>query len=328
MRLPAIGHKVAALCLLLASSAMNAAVLTLPAPATQGRPLADNNNAQALDLPSSCLSDPHCQVQSSQPVEPAPGPAAEQAIAPAPTIDISHFTPSFAAGSSGDAAFQTLSGAPLKAYPAISAFGGAANGGLADETAFSWQFSQGLMQTVTSMRNLLALQDDMPGDGLHADFAMSGRCQDAGMAAIHPECAIGGFEPVTRSLCVASDGSYNTIGASGQRDCPAGSIYVSNKRGAATAEYAAYAQSLSSFVKDATNFHRLQSADVRFPRQEGLARQSWRGGDSSVNPGGEPEPGLLRKIMGWLKDPIVIVLLGLGMVGVLVTDAVIRARRT
>lgn len=330
MRLPAIGHKVAALCLLLANSAVNAAVLTLPSPPPQERPLADNNNVQVLDLPSPCASDPRCQLQAIQPAEPLTGPAAEQPIAPAPTFDMSQFGSSFAAGGTGDTAFQTLSGAPLKAYPGISSFGNAGGGALDDSPTLAWQFSQGVMQTVTNVRSLMALPEDWQDNALHADIAMSGSCQDAGMARIRPECAVGGFEPVTRSLCVARDGSFNTIGASAQRDCPAGSVYVSNKRGAVSAEYAAYAQSLSSFVKDATNFHRLQSSDGRFPREEGPARQAWRGNgsDSYASPGGEQEPGLLRKLMGWLKDPIVIALLGLGLVGILVADAVVRARRT
>lgn len=327
MRLPAIGHRVAVLCLLLASSAANAAVLTLPVPPPHERPLADNNKAPAIDLSPSCASDPRCQLQAGQPAEPAPGPAAEPPIAPAPTIDISQFSPSFTAGSTGDTAFQTLSGSPLKAYPAIASFGDGAPGQLTDSPTFAWQFSQGVMQTVTNVRALMALPEEWQANFLQADIAMPGRCQDAGMAGIHPECAAGGFEPVMRSLCVASDGSYNTIGASAQRDCPPGSVYVSSKRSAGSAEYAAYVQSLTSYVKDAANFHRLQSVDTRFPRQEGPARQSWHCSDCIVVADGEPAPGLLRRVINWLKDPVVIVLLGLWIVAALVADALLRARR-
>ena len=325
MRLPATGHKAAALWLLLASTAANAAVLTLPAPNSHERPPA--GNVHTLDLQSACASEARCQLQSGLETDSLPGQGADQAIAPAPVIDMSQFTSSFTAGSTGDGALLSLVGNPLQAYPTIPASGGAATGGAADDEAFAWKFSQGLAQAVTNMRALVALPEDRQGNALFADAAMTGTCQDAGMAGTHPECAAGSFVPVVRSLCVAGDGSYNTVGATGQRDCPKGSIYVSNKRGAGTAEYAAYAQSLNGFAKDAVSFYRLQSAETRFPRHESAARQAWSCRECNDGQAGEAEPSLRQRVLAWLKDPSVMLLLGLVLVGAVVADAVIKSRR-
>jgi hypothetical protein len=312
MKLPAIVRKTAALCLFLAGHAAHATVLTFTMP-----------DGQTLDAPPACASDPGCQLQAGLPAALSPGLLADQALMPAPANDIRHFTSPLAAAGAEDDVFLSLIGNQAKATPSVAAERQDAAGEESDELALMRKLSQGLRQTYTNIHALVALPDHYRGNARDAGNAPSVQCHEG----INIGCDAGGFAPVMGSLCVGSDGSYNSIGAANQAACPAGSVYVGNKRGAGMVEYAAYAQSLRSFAKDASSRYSLQSFDERYSRNDAGARQYRRCSDCDPDTGLAAEPGLLLRAMRWLREPSSMLVLVLGAIAVLGADAVIRRRR-
>lgn len=314
MKTPAIVRVVAALCLLLASNAASTTVLTITMP-------------DGYTLQSTCASDPGCQLQAGLPAAFSPGHIADQAFMPVSSHDFSNAPSSFAAGGTEDDVFLSLTGSQPTTSPNVPAERNDAAGEVTDDQALLRKFSLGLRRTYTSIHALVALPDHYQGNAREVGNTVSGQCHEGGAAGANAECAAGGFAPVMSSLCVASDGSYNSIGAASQAACPAGSIYVGHKRGAGTAEYAAYVQSLRNFAKDAASRYSLQSVDERYFHNEAIPRQYRRCSECDVDQTHAQEPGLLLQAMKWLREPSSMLLLGLGLVAVLVGDAVVRGRR-
>jgi hypothetical protein len=147
-----------------------------------------------------------------------------------------------------------------------------------------------------------------------AGNTVAGQCYELSAAGANAGCVAGGLVPVLSSLCVASDGSYNTIGASNQGDCPAGSLYVSNNLGTSTAEYAVFSQSLSNYAKNAANANYLLSVKVQYLGNEAGAEQLWICSQCDVGETHVPEPGSL-------------LLLALGLLALLAA-AQFKTRRT
>jgi len=315
MKLPAIIRKAAALCLLLAGNATSATVLTFTMP-----------SGYTLDVQSTCASDPGCQLQAGPPMALSPGLIADQAhqaLMPASANDISHFTSPLAAAGAEDDVFLSLIGNQPADRQADRNDGA---GEVSDDLALMRKLSQGLRQTYTNIHALVALPDNYQAGARDAGAAVSGQCREGGTAGANAGCAAGAFAPVVSSLCVASDGSYNTIGAASQAACPPGSVYVGSKRGAGTAEYAAYAQSLKNFAKDAASRYSMPSFDERYTRNDAGPTQYRRCTDCDLDQN-QAEPGLLTQVMQWLREPSSMLMLVLGLAAVLGADAAIRGRR-
>lgn len=310
----AIVRKITALCLLLLGCVANATVLTLPTPNAYEGQLFNNFNIYSLDLLQKCASDPRCQPQAGVPVASSPGQIADQAIVLTSANGMSNFTSPFAAGSAVDDVFLSPTGNQSATYPNLPTFGNDAGGQFTGDQAFTWEINLGLLQSYLGLHDLVFLFDNNQGNANGAgnvslwaqariiDAAgntVAGQCYEMSAAGANAGCVGGGYVPVLSSLCVASDGSYNTIGASNQGDCPAGSIYVSNNLGTSTAEYAAYSQSLSNFAKNAANANYLLSVDVRYIGNESGAEQLWLCSECDVSQNRVPEPGsLLLLAMG------------------------------
>lgn len=310
MILPAIARKAAALCLLMASNAASATILTLPTPSADERQLYSRAGADAPDLLSACGSATDCQLQSSLPVASSPGPG----IAP-PANGRNYFTSSFAAG--GIDMFRSRTGQQFMTYPDEPVFANDAIDDDGSDEELEWKVKLRLRQAYTNMRALVATDD-----------IIQGNVRDSGRAAVNAGTGTGSVVPDLGNLCVGRDGSFNT-GASAKSDCPNGSIYVSSKRGVsmAEAEYAAYAQSVSFSAKNIASSNALQTADLRYARNDPALRQFRRCDDCDADLASLSEPGPLQKLVRWMKHPVSLALLALGLIATVVADAVGKSRR-
>lgn len=311
MTLPTIIQKAAALCLLLGSTAANATVLTFTMP-----------TGYSLDSQPGCMLDAACLFQAGLPAALSLGLLSDQALMPAPANDLSHITSHFAANDAEDDVFLSLARKPAKTSPDTPAdrHGSTTEGD--DDLALMKKLSQGLRQTYSSIHALVALPDDYQGHARDAGNPPSVECHDG----VNVGCDAGAFDPVMASLCASGNG--NAVGATSKAACPTGSVYVGNMRGAGTAEYADYAQLLRNFAKDTASHYSLTSFDGHAPRNDASARQSRHCGDCDPELSHEYKPGMLRKVLLWLRDPLSILLLGLGLVAALCADALLRARRS
>lgn len=312
MTLPAIVRKAAALCLLLASNAASTTILTLPAPGADERQLYKHLDAGAPALLSACGSAPDCQLLSSLPLASSTG----EGMAPPPVNGRNYFTSSFAAG--GIDMFRSRTGQQFMTYPDEPIFPNDAIDDDGSDEELEWKVKLRLLQAYTNMRTLVATDD-----------ISQGNARDAGKAGANAGNAAGSAVPDLGSLCVGRDGSFNITGASARSDCPTGSIYVSTKRGAsmAEAEYAAYAQSVSFPGRGIASSHALQTADLRYTRNDPTLRQYRRCDDCDVDPASLSEPGPLQKLVRWMKHPVSLAVLALGLIATIVADAVGKSRR-
>jgi hypothetical protein len=329
MKIPALVRKTAALCLFMASGFASATMLTLPTPNSYEGQLFNNFNVYSLDLLQKCAADPRCQPQAGVPVASGPGQIADQAIVLTSANGMSNFTSPFASGSAVDDVILTPTGNQSSTFPNLPGYGSDAGGQFAGDQVDSWEINLGLLQSYLGLHDLVFLFDNNQGNARDAgnisvmaqvrviDTAgntVAGQCYELSAAGANAGCVAGGLVPVLSSLCVASDGSYNTIGASNQGDCPAGSLYVSNNLGTSTAEYAVFSQSLSNYAKNAANANYLLSVKVQYLGNEAGAEQLWICSQCDVGETHVPEPGSL-------------LLLALGLLALLAA-AQFKTRRT
>lgn len=310
MKLPSVVRKNFALCLLLASNAASAAVLTLPTP-----------NAPSPDLQSSCGSDPGCQPLAGVPVTSPPGQIADQRMVLTSANGLSNFTSPFAGDSTLDDAFPSPTGNQSTAFPSAPTSGNDATDEFSRDQASMRKMNRRLLQSYQSMPALGSPLDTNQGNR-DAGAPVSGQCDEA-----NGGCAARDFLPLLTSLCEASDGVHHTFGLSSQSDCPADIMHVSNYISTSKAELTAYLHSVGNFAKDAVDANQLQSADVRYFSNHAAPKQTWRCSECNVDQTREPEPGWLRQMLMRLKDPVSLLLLTLAVIALLTVDAVVKARR-
>lgn len=311
MKLTSIIRKTLTLCAFLAGGAAHATVLTVPAPNSYEGQLFNGLNIYSLDLLNKCASDPRCQPQAGTPVASSPGNIADQAIILTSANGMSNFTSPFPTGTAVDDVILTPTGNQSSTFPNMPGFGSDPGNQFSGDQANTWEINLGVLQSYLGSHDLMFLFDNNQGNARDAGnisiwaqvrvIDTSGNTVDnqcyqlsAGSGCTAGPSSLADYLPVLSSLCVAADGSYNTIGASNQGDCPAGSIYVSNNLGTSTAEYAAFSQSLNNYVKGG-NSNYLLSVDVRYFGNEAGAEQLWLCSECTV--GGTtnqtPEPGSL-----------------------------------
>ncbi|MBY0241239.1 MAG: hypothetical protein K2X55_18175 [Burkholderiaceae bacterium] len=307
MKLPTIVQKTAALCLLLGSTVANATVLTFAMP-----------HGYSLESQHGCLVDAACLLQTDQPIAPALGQLADQALMPVSANDLSYINSRFSTNGMGEDVFLSLARIPTKTAA------GASTDDDSDELMLMKKLIRGLRQTYASINAMVALPDNSQGNGRDANDTLAALCNEG----ISIGCDTGAFAPVLNNVCVGSDGSYNSFGAASQAACPAGSVHVRYQRGTGKAEYAAYAQSLKNFAKETTISYSMPSFEGRSPRNEASTKRHRYCDDCNLEQPQESEPGLLRKMLNWLKDPLALILLGIGLVAVLCADTLLRARRS
>lgn len=309
MKFTSIVRKTLTLCAFLAGGAAHATVLTVPAPNSYEGQLFNGLNIYSLDLLTKCASDPRCQPQAGTPVQSSPGNIADQAIVLTSADGMSNFTSPFATGSAVDDVILTPTGNQSSTFPNLPSFGTDAGGQFSGDQANTWEINLGLLQSYLGNHDLMFLFDNNQGNAKDAgniSIWAQVRVINSSGATVDSQCyqlstgsgctagpaSVSDYLPVLSSLCVAADGSYNTIGASNQGDCPAGSIYVSNNLGTSTAEYAAFSQALNNYVKTADSSY-LLSVDVRYVGNEAGAEQLWLCSECSVGTHQTPEPGSL-----------------------------------
>lgn len=311
MKLPAIVRNITALCLLLASTAQNATVLTIPTSNPGEHQLLNNPNAQPLDSQAVCTSAPGCQFAAGQ--------IASRGIEPTSANGMSDVT-AFISASRTEAP-QPPAGSQSATYSHVPDYVLQAADELTSDEDLKWKVKLRLLQAYTGIHSLASLIDTDQGSTRDAGNNISAQYHEISAAGTNAGYASGGFASNSTSLCVAGDGSYNTIGASTQKACPAGSIYVSAQRSASMAEYTAYAQSLNYSGRGAAH-NALRSLDLHQTRNAPAPGQLKRCSTCDLDQSGDPEANLQMRILRWMKEPTSILLMVVLLLGVLVANAV------
>lgn len=312
MKLPAIVRNITALCLLLVSSVQNASVLTIPTSNPGERQVLPPPNAHPLDAQAACASASGCQ--------PPTGQIPSQAIDPTSANGMSDLSAPIAAvraeASLPPAGSQTATYSHVPAYVLQ-----AADEFTSDEDV-KWKVKLRMLQAYTGIHSLASLIDTDQGNARDAGNNLSAQYQEISAVGANAGYATGGLAPNSSSVCVASDGSYNTIGAATQKACPPGSIFVSAQRSASMAEYTAYAQSLNYSAKGAASHNVLRSLDSHQTSNAPAPEQLKRCSTCDFNLNGESEADLQARILRWMKEPTSILLMVVLLFGVLIANAV------
>ncbi|GAB2863431.1 hypothetical protein GCM10027277_35120 [Pseudoduganella ginsengisoli] len=324
MKLPAIVRKITVLFLLVASQTASATVVTLVAPSASERQV-QNNRANAADSQPGCTSDGGCQLLAGATAVPAPSQLAAPANEAAAGNDISYFTSTFAAVRT-DSVLSSPGSQPGPSYSVPTHAIEAADQYASDEE-LKWKVKLKMLQAYSSVRALVSQFDTDQGSAREAASIASAPYQQISAPNNGAGYGSGAVDRDFNSLCVAKDGSYNTVGASNQRSCPEGSVYVSTNRSAAMAEYVTYSQSLNSSPKNMASPYAMHSADSRAPRSDPAPQQYRRCSDCDFDLDPGAEPGMISRFIKWLKEPSsVMLLLGIAVVIAVISDALTKAR--
>lgn len=293
--LQGLARKTFVVCAMVISGLGQATTLTLPAPNSYMGQTFNGFNAYSLDLLDKCkATDPRCQpTTGSFPVDANTGSLFPQLLVITnQTNPNSNNTPlPLPGGTAVDNPLKSPSGGQATTFPSPPTYGTDPAGQFAGDQLNTWEIKLSALQAYLGAHELVFLFDNsQEGSNSNQNIAIwaQARIIDTSGATQGTQCwelSLGSgcgttsplpssYLPVLGSLCVANDGSYNTIGASSQGDCPSGSIYVSNNISGSNAEYAAFSQSLNSAVKGGDG-DLLLSIDVRFFGNNGGAEQLW-----------------------------------------------------
>lgn len=323
MKLPAIVQTLTVLCLLLASSAASATVVTLSASSAAERQSLSSNPANPQ---SACPSASGCQPQAGPPAASPASPAAGHGTEPAPN-DVRYFTSSLATDRT-DASLSPADSPPAAASYVPAHVIDAADQFTSDEE-LKWKVKLKMLQAYSGVRALASLLEPDQDTTQGAGTIGAAQLHDITTGAPGAGYAGGAIDQGMNSVCVARDGSYNTIGAANQKSCPEGSIFVSTNRNAGMEEYVAYSQSLNNTAKGAATPFSLHMADLRSPHNAPAARQFKRCNECEFEPGGILDPGLMLRMLKWIKEPgSMLMLLAAAVFVGLISGALARARNT
>ncbi|SHG66309.1 PEP-CTERM sorting domain-containing protein [Massilia sp. CF038] len=343
MKLSTLVRSAALAAALLASSAVRADAIDLPAANEMSTGTYNSFTVYSLDLLKSCAAalDPRCLPSNGLPVHSGPGQIADQAVVLQTADGQTNFPDPFPAGSQVDERMLTPTGNQSSTYT-MGGFEPEPGGLFTGDQANRWEIKLSLLQSYLDGHDLVFMFDNNQAQSRTAAFIFLwgqarivdvngntvGGCWE--LSTGNAGCADTGANPTpanakyvagATNFCVdkGTGVAYNIGGAGNDNDCkvsaghPTGGYYVDNNTSTGVAEFAAFNQALHDAATKVENGEWFLQLNIKYYSNNGGAEQLWICSDCTIDRERQvPEPGSLP-------------LIALGML--IGTISVLRARR-